>query len=213
MEVDLANSRLLIVGIGGTFAPMSSTEQALRSVLGKIENVGASTVCFGSAELTDLPHYQPGQCGEVARKLLSAVRQADGIVLASPGYHGSVSGLMKNAIDYLEETARDDRPYFDGLPVGAIATAHGWQAAVSALASLRTMVHALRGWPTPLGMSINSSVTKFAAGGTSDTGVDASLSRMATQVFDFALRASSISTAVGNSAEGIPLRKTQQVAG
>lgn len=209
----MANSRLLIVGIGGTFAPMSSTEQALRSVLGKIEDMGARTVCFGSAELTELPHYQSGQCGAGARKLLSAVREADGIVLASPGYHGSVSGLMKNAIDYLEETSKDDRPYFDGLPVGAIATAHGWQAAVSALASLRTMVHALRGWPTPLGMAINSSVTKFAAGATSDAGVDASLSRMATQVFDFALHTSSGSTAVSSSTAVIPLRKAQQAAG
>jgi FMN reductase len=42
------------------------------------------------------------------------------------------------------------------LPVGLIATAAGWQAAVSTLQALRTITHALRGWPTPMGLAINT---------------------------------------------------------
>jgi FMN reductase len=34
--------------------------------------------------------------------------------------------------------------------------ASGWQAATTTLTSLRSTVHALRGWPTPLGVAINS---------------------------------------------------------
>jgi FMN reductase len=45
-----------------------------------------------------------------------------------------------------------------------IATAHGSQAAASTLATLHTIVHALRGWPTPLGAAINTSGGVFVEG-------------------------------------------------
>ncbi len=83
------------------------------------------------------------------------MRGADALVFGSPGYHGTLSGLVKNALDYLEELGRDARPYVDGLPVACVVTASGWQAAVNTLRSLRETVHALRGWPTPLGLAVN----------------------------------------------------------
>ena len=55
----------------------------------------------------------------------------------------------------------DIRPYFSGRAVGCIATAGGWPGAVNTLGALRDIVHALRGWPTPLGAAINSSERVF----------------------------------------------------
>ena len=83
------------------------------------------------------------------------MRAADAIVLGSPGYHGGISGLVKNAVDYLEELRDDAPPYLDGRAVGCVTTAYGWQAAVSTLSALRQTVHALRGWPTPYGIAMN----------------------------------------------------------
>jgi len=57
-------------------------------------------------------------------------------------YHGSLSGLIKNALDSLEPLRDDVRPYLDGRAVGCIVVADGWQACGSALASLRGIVHA-----------------------------------------------------------------------
>jgi FMN reductase len=88
--------------------------------------------------------------------LVEAVRQADGIVIASPSYHGGISGVVKNAIDLLEELREDSRPYFDGRPVGLLVSAAGWQAGGVTLAALRGIVHAMRGWPTPMGIAINT---------------------------------------------------------
>ena len=118
---------------------------------------GARVRRFGGDVLVGLPHYlTPGSATSAdAAEMIAAIRAADGLILASPGYHGSISGIVKNAIDYLEETARDARPYLDGLPVGLIVTAAGWQATGSTLATMRSIVHALRGWPTPLGAAIN----------------------------------------------------------
>lgn len=63
------------------------------------------------------------------QQLIAALRLADGIVIASPGYHGSISGAVKNALDYTEEMAGDDRPYFSSRGVGCIATAGDWRDA------------------------------------------------------------------------------------
>lgn len=175
----------LIVGIGGTTAPASTTEAALACVLAASEAHGARTRLFGGGELAALPHYTR-ENEAAAADLIEAVRQADGVVLASPGYHGSVSGLVKNAVDYLEATARDERVYLDGLPVGLIVTAYGWQATGSTLATLRSIVHALRGWPTPLGATIKAEAGMFRDGLCTDPAAAGQLRLVGQQVVEFA---------------------------
>src|ERR1700685_1521846 len=116
-----------------------------------------------SGSSLQLPLYQPDNAerSDAARGLVAELALADGIVLGSPGYHGSISGLVKNALDYAEDLRTDVRPYFSGRAVGCIATAGGWSAAVNTLGALRDIVHALRGWPTPLGAAINSAEMVF----------------------------------------------------
>ncbi len=101
-----------------------------------------------------------------------------------------ISGLVKNALDYCEDMRGDPRPYFEGRAIGCIACAAGWQAVGSTLAALRSVVHALRGWPTPLGVGINTAATKVFddTGRCVDEGVDRQLKIMAEQVIDFAHR-------------------------
>jgi FMN reductase len=177
----------LIVGIGGTTRPGSATEQALAIALASAEQQGARTRLLGCAALEHLPHYRPGNALCAAgTELVEAVRSADGIILASPGYHGSISGLVKNAIDYIEETARDARVYLDGVPVGLIATAYGWQATGSTLTTLRAIVHALRGWPTPMGAGINTSGGIFTGGECNDAAARTQLQLVGRQVVQFA---------------------------
>lgn len=146
--------RPLIVGIGGTTRANSGTEQALRTALAAAEALGARTVMFGGADLMRQPIYDPqDDSGRDARAdLVEAVRAADGVIIASPGYHGSISGLIKNALDGLEDLRADARPYLEGRAVGAVVLSEGVQAGCSTLAALRSIIHALRGWPTPLGV-------------------------------------------------------------
>ena len=173
----------LIVGIGGTAFAGSSTEQALRLALDAASAEGSHTRLFGGEAMLRLPHYCGGvQENAESNELIAAVRAADGIILASPAYHGSVSGLVKNAIDHLEATARDARPYFDGLPVGLIVTAGGWQGTGPTLAALRATVHALRGWPTPLGITLNTANGLFVGGCCTDPQVCDQIALMGRQV-------------------------------
>ncbi|MBN8809429.1 MAG: NAD(P)H-dependent oxidoreductase [Sphingomonas sp.] len=179
----------LIVGIGGTIGAVSSTERALRIALDAVEREGYATRLFGGADMARLPLYDPRSPSRTHHEqdFVAAVRQASGLIIASPGYHGSISGVVKNALDLLEETARDARPYLADMPVGLIATAYGWQATGSTIAALRSIVHALRGWPTPFAAAINTQLTKFdESGATTDQAVVDQLCLIGRQVARFA---------------------------
>jgi FMN reductase len=177
----------LIVGIGGTMAANSSSERVMRHVLAQCAESGAETLAFDGTAL-DLPMYGYGSPRtDKAVALVDALRRADGVVIASPGYHGTVSGLIKNALDYIEDMAKDERPYFEGRAVGLIAVAAGWQATGSTLATLRSIVHALRGWPTPMAITVNSVMPVFGDNGAvTDATLIKQLDIMAQQVVGFA---------------------------
>lgn len=147
-----------IVGIGGTVREGSTGELLMRAVLGRCEQKGAATRVFAGPFLASLPHYAPAASARCRpqQDLLEAVRKADGFVIASPGYHGGVSALVKNAVDLLEDTRLDNRSYLADCPVALIVCAAGAQALGTTLSALRDIVSSLRGWPLPLGMTINT---------------------------------------------------------
>lgn len=178
-----------VVGIGGSLRADSQSERALRIALEGARAMGAEVTAIDGSELL-LPFYDPAVPERPAKacRLIEALRTAGGVILVSPGYHGTVSGLVKNALDYMEDLRDDTRPYLEGRAVGCVAAAHGWQAAVTTLTALRQIVHALRGWPTPLGAAVNSADVSFGAdGGCSDEKVAQSLRTIGAQVVEFAV--------------------------
>lgn len=180
--------RPLIVGIGGTTRPASSSERAVRVSLAAAEAAGADTRLFVAAELM-LPMYAPERPDRTpeAVRLVDTLANADGLIISSPCYHGGISGLLKNALDYVEDLRDHDPPYLDGRAVACIACGAGTQAPAATLVALRTVVHALRGWPTPLGVAINSARPVFAPNGTiSDPGLQSNLETLGNQVVEFA---------------------------
>ncbi|CAM3136606.1 NADPH-dependent FMN reductase-like domain-containing protein [Sphingomonas antarctica] len=183
----MSDGKPLIVGLGGTMTANSSSERVLRHVLSACEASGAKTLCFDGQAL-DVPMYGYGTPRTAkAAALIDGLRAADGIIIASPGYHGTVSGLIKNALDYVEDMSRDARPYFEGRAVGLISVAAGWQATGTTLATLRSIVHALRGWPTPMAVTVNSVMPVFGDDGTvSDATLAKQLDVLAGQVVGFA---------------------------
>jgi FMN reductase len=147
-----------VVGIGGSTGATSTTTRLLRDCLDRLATLGAETVLFGPDMLAALPLFAVHSDARSAEseRLAEAVRRADAVVIATPGYHGGISGLVKNAIDHLELLREDERPYLDGRAVGAIVTAAGWQASGTTLVAVRSAIHALRGWPTPFAVTVNT---------------------------------------------------------
>lgn len=185
----MSGRKPLVLGIGGTIRSGSSTERALLCALRAVEARGGETRLLGGEFLAKLPIFNPANLEPTAEQkiLADAVRAADGVIVASPGYHGSISGVIKNALDSLEVLRDDPRPYFTDRAVGAIITADGWQAAGTTLTTLRSIIHALRGWPTPFGAALNATSNLFDADGACLEAKDAwQLSTVGEQVFDFA---------------------------
>ena len=195
-----AQNRPLIIGLGGTTRVGSSSERALLVSLQAAKEEGADTVLIAGPGL-DLPMYSPEKKDRSAEaaQLIDLFRRCEGLIIASPSYHGSVSGLVKNALDYTEDLSGDARVYFDGCAIGLIACAAGWQGAGQTLASLRAIAHALRGWPTPLGAMLNTSVKLFdETGACLDLSAKFQLQAVGRQVVQFARMQRSLK----NSARG-----------
>lgn len=179
-------SQPFIVGIGGTSRPGSSSELALRACMAAVAAHGARTEIH-SGDALDLPLYSGGALSAKAQRIVDAIARCDGLILSSPSYHGALSGAMKNLLDHVEELRGDARPYLDGRAVGAIVCAYGAQAIGTTLVGLRSIVHALRGWPTPMAAGINSSLKVFDEEGRCvDPSVSAQLDLVAAQVWEFA---------------------------
>ena len=179
----------LIVGIGGTARPNSTSERAVSQALRFAEELGSQTTLFGGEFVASLPLYVPDRTNRTAeeRTFIDCVRRCHGLIVSTPGYHGSLSGPIKNILDLIEDTARETPPYLADRAFGCIVTAYGWQACGTTLVSLRMISHALRAWPTPFGAALNASTPLFETDGTCiDEAISKQLYLVASQVVEFA---------------------------
>ncbi|MEU5726958.1 NAD(P)H-dependent oxidoreductase [Micromonospora sp. NPDC047738] len=189
-----------VVALCGSQAPQSSTESLLRVAATHAELLGAD-VCFFRGEQLRLPLYgSPVDARDAAAvgELLASVAAADGVLLGSPSHHGSLSGLLKNAIDYLEGLRDHANPYLTDKAVGCVAVGAGTQGPVNTMRSLRDTVHSLRGWPTPLGVAVDRA--SALCQGIPSPAVEHQLALVSRQVVEFALarRAGAGERRVGN---------------
>jgi FMN reductase len=151
-----------LVCLSGSLHPESRTERLATWCASALTALGAQVSLFASGDL-DIPHYRPlpAERTDSVIRMLKSIKEADGVLLVSPTYHGTVSGVLKNALDYVNDLGSLPQPFLDGRPVGCVAVAAGDQGAVSTLTTLRTVAHALRGWPTPLGVTAWGRATEF----------------------------------------------------
>lgn len=149
-----------IVGMGGSLAARSTSLAALEIALDGAASSGAQTELFDLAAL-DLPVYAPDRepSAEVLR-FCDAVYAADGLLWSSPLYHGTISGVFKNALDWLQVLG-DRRPaYLTDKVIGLISTAGGTQG-LQAINTMEFVVRALRGWSVPLVVPVSQAWRVF----------------------------------------------------
>lgn len=145
-----------VLGLGGSLREGSRTRRVLQVALEGASQGGAHTSLLDLKEL-DLPLYDDRQdiatYPEPVFRLLEEVRQADGLILATPVYHGTLSGSMKNALDFLELLADHDPPWLSGKVVGLISVAGG-SSGTNAITSMTFACQALRAWTLPFAVSL-----------------------------------------------------------
>jgi FMN reductase len=155
-----------VVLLSGSLSVQSKTDRFAEWCARILTARGVRAEMFLGAAL-EFPFYRPAAAQEhpAARRFLASMAAADGVMLFSPTYQGTVSGLLKNALDYLNDLAGDPRPYLADRAVGCVAVGAGNQGAAATLGTLRAICHAVRAWPTPLGAAIHGSAVNFGADG------------------------------------------------
>ncbi|PYI52701.1 NADPH-dependent FMN reductase [Paenibacillus flagellatus] len=144
-------------------AGSNRTDAASTNVLRYIErllNARRIAVSFLDLREMPLPFFSPGaeSLDPNVRSLQQSVANADGLILATPEYHGSVSGLLKNALDYLNGT------HVGGKPVLSVSAAGG-PTGVGSLTHLQSIVRNLHGINCPEWISVGYGTNGFGPDG------------------------------------------------
>lgn len=143
-----------VIALSGSLRDRSYTRAALYYALDAAARAGAETDLVDLRTL-ELPVFDPDdrEVGD-AEHLKRTVREADGVLMGTPVYHGSYSGALKNAHDYC---GHDE---FEDTVVGLLATAGG-SAYSSTLDHLRSTVRGVHGWVIPHQVGIESASDAF----------------------------------------------------
>lgn len=91
---------------------------------------------------------------------LESFTSEDTQIWLAPLYHGSIPGVMKNALDWLELTSRDDIPYLSNKKIGLIGISDG-SFAVQGINTMISVAHTLRAWVLPYSIPINKQEALF----------------------------------------------------
>ncbi len=155
--------KLKFVGLGGSFRPKSSSSKALAIPLKYLKERGHDTNLILLSELK-LPGFETSEnlkdYPESVHYLLNEVRSANGLIFATPVYHGTLSGGMKNALDFFEYLAGDTKPYLTGKVIGLISTSGGIPG-INAINTMDYVSRALHGWVCPTTVAIANSWEQF----------------------------------------------------
>ena len=143
-----------VLGVAGSMREQSYSTRGLKMVLEETKKYNAESYMLEVRKI-NLPLYDPSEItsdnsssnnNNVLERITTTLRWADVFVLASPDYHGSMSGGMKNFLDYFWED-------FAGKTFGYIVASH--EKGLTVADQMRTAVRQCYGWSMPYNISIN----------------------------------------------------------
>ncbi len=149
-----------IVGIAGSLRPDSYSQVALQIAAQKVAALGATVEILDLRQMQlpfcdggdDYPNYPD------VKRLQATVASADGLILVSPEYHGSISGVLKNTLDLMS---------FDQLSgkVAGFMSILGGQSNSNALNDLRVILRWVHAWSIPEQIAIGQAWQAFTPEG------------------------------------------------
>jgi len=175
------SKQVTVVGISGSLRNGSYTTLATAEALRGAEQEGALTHLINLSEY-DLKFCNGGDdepTGDVL-KLQNLVGAAQGIILGTPEYHGSYSGVLKNALDLMGFKE------FEGKMVGLLGVSGGMMGGLNAMNELRSVGRTLHAWVIPGQVAIpNASAVFDKSGNVIDKKMNVSLIKLGQQVASF----------------------------
>ncbi len=148
-----------ILGISGSYGVDSSNSKLVSLALDKIKELGLSTVFW---DLSEKPLPLVGSEGSwessIVKEFQELAESCQGYVLSSPEYHGSMSGVMKNQLDWIYSKHVSGKPF-------ALMSTLGGQSNSNTLNHLRICVRWIHGWAIPEQIAVPNVKTAFDATG------------------------------------------------
>jgi FMN reductase len=168
---------LKVLGVAGSLRVGSYSSRALRLVLELAGRRGAKTR-FLELRAVPLPLYNPDDesATDAVREVGEAVLWADAFVLASPDYHGTLSGAMKNFLDYHWSE-------FAGKLFGYVCASH--EKGLTVMEGMRTAVRQCYGWSLPYGLSVHGEHDFDEAGAVVNARLESRLRMLARDVVTY----------------------------
>jgi NAD(P)H-dependent FMN reductase len=152
-----------IIAISGSMNPNSTTKKATQIVVNAAKKAGGDVELIHLADFP-LPIFDCRKdkttYPENVHTLIRKVTEADGIILASPEYHGSISGALKNALDFVG--GRE----MEGKIAVLLGTAGSALGATNTVNTLQQICRNLHAWPLPSSPSVPRSYDAFNEDGT-----------------------------------------------
>jgi len=175
------NPIVRITGISGSRRQNSYTRMAVETALRGAAEVNAEVHLIDLATLDLAFAGAGGYKGKDFERLSNEVKQSDGIILGTPEYHGSFSGVLKNALDLM---GFDE---FEGKMLGLVGVSGGGMGAFEGINSLRNVGRALHAWVVPEQAAVPEAWKVFESDGTvKDSRVENRLKDVGRQVARFA---------------------------
>ena len=139
---------LRVLGVGSSMRRDSFSTETLKIILNKVNKNGADTRLLNLYS-NPLPMYTAEYNEKLGgiKQAVELVNWADAIVLATPDYHGSMAGSLKNFLDYFWAE-------FAGKTFGYLCSSH--EKGLTVMDQMRTAIRQCYGWSLPYGISINS---------------------------------------------------------
>ncbi|MEW5841037.1 NAD(P)H-dependent oxidoreductase [Nitrososphaera sp.] len=132
-----------VLGVAGSPRANSYSTKALKIALENAQKRGAQVRLLELAK-ADVPFYSPSKA--MPERIAREVEWANAFILASPDYHGSMSGTLKNFLDFFYEELA-------GKLFGYVVASH--EKGLTVMEQMRTAVRQCYGWSMPYGVSIN----------------------------------------------------------
>ncbi len=148
-----------ILAIGGSRRPGNNTDKALRIAVEELAAGGGRVDWVRVGELRLPLPGEPSDSPDPER-LRQKVLAAEGILIATPEYHGSISSTLKLVIDNLGYPST-----FEGKTIAILGVAMGPNGARNALAHLRHILTHIGGQVLPVETSVGSVHKKFDESG------------------------------------------------
>jgi NAD(P)H-dependent FMN reductase len=147
-----------VVALLGSLRQDSITRLALNVALEGVRNAGleANLQDLGAPRL---PLFEEGVTSSepTVLQFKEAIRSCDALLVATPVYHDSYSGVLKNAIDHLYDELSDK-------VIGLVAVGGGRTGQGQALEHLRAVFRETGSWVLPRQVAIPSAKDAFEAG-------------------------------------------------